>query len=174
MGDPPRVAPAALAPARRALIAQAEAEADRLLAEARRRAEQQVAQARRQVEALVERARAEGKAAAEQQAAAELARARRQARALVLATQREAYEELRQRARRALETLRGSEGYDRLLRRLSLAVQARLGDAPELVVDPPEGGIIARRENRVLDYSLPALLERCLEARAEEVARLWR
>lgn len=170
MGDAARVS---LDPVRAALLAQAEAEAEQLEEQAEERAAAQVERAEEQKAALVRRARAEGEAAAELEASSELTRARRTARTLVLEAQRAAYEDVRREAYAAAQRLRSERRYPELVDRLAERVRVDLGPEAELELDPPEGGVIGRLGNRRVDHTLPALVERCLAERAEEVERLW-
>ena len=170
MGDAARVS---LDPVRAALLAQAEAEAGRLVDQADERVAAQVSRAEEQKTALVDRARAEGEAAAELEAASELTRARRRARTLVLEAQRAIYDDVRREARASVQRLRSEPQYEQLLERLSAVVREELGPEAELVLDPPEGGVIGRLGNRRVEHTLPVLVERCLAERAEEVERVW-
>lgn len=162
-----------LDPVREALLAQAEVEAERLLSQAESRAAGQVAQAEEQKAALVRRARAEGEAAAELEAASELTHARRHARTLVLEAKRAVYDDVRREAQAAVQHLRLEPRYEKLLERLAARAREDLGPEVELEVDPPDGGVIGRVDNRSVDYTLPALVERCFTEHAGELERLW-
>lgn len=170
MGD---AAGVTLDPVREALLAQAEAEAERLERRVEQRAAAQVARAEEHTAALVRHARAEGEAAAELEAAVEMAGARRAARTHVLRAQREVYDEVRREAHAAAERLRSEPEYAELLERLVVRVQEELGVDAELDVDPPAGGVVGRLGNRRLDYTLPVLVERCLGEHAADVEQLW-
>lgn len=164
-----------VSPLRAALLAQATADGERLLAEADEEAAAAIARAERETAALVERARAEGRAAAELEAARERRRARREAHAQLLQAQGELYDELRREASAGVLRLRGEPGYPALLERLTAAARAQLGDEVELEIDPPgRGGVVARAGSRSVDYSLPALVDRCLASLGSELERLWR
>jgi vacuolar-type H+-ATPase subunit E/Vma4 len=162
-----------LEPVRVALLAEAETEADGLVSRADEQAAAQVRQAEEQKAALVHRARTEGEAAAALEAAAELARARRRARRVVLEAQRAAYDDVRQQAHVAAQRLRSGERYQELLDRLVARVREELGPDAEIERDPPDGGVIGRLENRRVDHTLPALVERCLARNAVDLERLW-
>jgi len=162
-----------LDPVREALLAQAEAEAERVMGRAEERAAAQVAQAEEQKAAFVRRARAEGEAAAELEAASELTHARRKARTLVFEAQRAVYDDVQREARAAAERLRSEPRYEELLERLAALAREELGSEAELELDPPDGGVIGRVDNRRVDHTLPALVERCLTEHAAELERLW-
>ncbi len=163
-----------LEPLHDALLAQAQAEADRLLAEARERAAALIAEAERRGAALVERARAEGAAAAAMAGAHDHARARRRARTAVLVARRELYDELCRQATAAARRLRDDPGYRALLERLSAAAREQLGEDAVLEVDPVgAGGVRGAKRGRHVDYTLDALVERCLGRLGGRVEELW-
>jgi hypothetical protein len=92
----------------------------------------------------------------------------------VLAARGAAYQELRQRAGTAVLELRHEAGYADLLARLSAAARRDLGDDADLEVDPPDaGGVRARARTRLVDYTLPALAARCMDALGPRLRRLW-
>lgn len=162
-----------LDPVREALLAQAEAEAERVVGQAEDRAAAQVAQAEEQKAALVLRARAEGEAAAELEAASELTQARRTARTLILEAKRAVYDDVRRESQAAVQRLRSEPRYVELVERLAARAREELGPEVELELDLPDGGIIGRVENRRVDHTLPTLVERCLAEHACELERLW-
>jgi len=83
-------------------------------------------------------------------------------------------EEARARAREAALGLRENPGYPELLERLKRTAIAQLGSEAELEIDPPSvGGVIARAGSVRVDYTLPALAERELEALDGELEGLW-
>jgi vacuolar-type H+-ATPase subunit E/Vma4 len=159
---------------RDALLGEARAEAQRLLAAADERAATGLVEAEKEGKALVERSRAEGEAAAAMAGAREQAQARRLARALLLAARREVYEELVARSRAAAEALRDDPVYESLLDRWSAAAREQLGDDAVLALDPPStGGVLASSGSRHVDYTLHALVDRCLDRLGGELGRLW-
>ncbi len=164
------------ASALRALVlAEADGEAGAAVEEAEAKAAEQVRRARREAAALLLRARREGERAGELETAALRAEARGHARRLVLEARREVYEELCRRAQAAALELRESEAYGALLERLEAAARAQLGPEAEVEIDVPElGGVRARAGTRRVDYTLPALTERCITALGGELERLWR
>ena len=66
-----------------------------------------------------------------------------------------------------------SRGYEELVERLAVRAREALGPEAELELDPPDGGVIGRVDNRLVDHTLPALVERCLAEHAVELERLW-
>ncbi|MGZ4256619.1 MAG: V-type ATP synthase subunit E family protein [Gaiellaceae bacterium] len=162
-------------PLRSALLSLAEADAERALAEAGQRAAAEVGRSERDADAVVERARAEGEAAAEREAARVRAQARAQGRALVLRARRDVYDRFVAEAEAAALGIRGDPGYGALLERLSETVRERLGPGAQLEVDSPDGGgVRGHSGRRHVDYSLPVLVDDCLDRLGEEVQELWR
>lgn len=161
-------------PLRDALLAQVRDEAVRTLA----RADEEAGTRRREAEqhgrALVAQARAEGVAAAGLAGVHGEARSRHRARRLVLEARRELYDEVERQARAAAQTLRDRPGYARLLERLSALAREQLGDEAVLEVDPPDvGGVRASSGGRHVDYTLDALVRRCLSQKQHELDGLW-
>jgi vacuolar-type H+-ATPase subunit E/Vma4 len=168
------VVTAVVEPLRDSLLHQRNEEIARLLADTA----EEVAAKRAEVEqeglALVEQARADGIAAAGIAGAHDEVRARRRVRSLVLTTKRELYDELRRQALEAAQALRQDPRYPALLERLSAAARAQLGDAAVLEVDPPNrGGVRASSGARHVDYTLDALVERCLDRLGGSLEQLW-
>ena len=162
-------------PLRTALLSLAEADAERALAEADDRAAAEIGRSERAADAVVERARAEGEAAAEREAGRVRAEARTEGRALVLGARRDVYEQLVAESQAAALALRNDQAYPALLDRLTDTVRERLGAEVELELDPPgRGGVIGRRGRRRIDYSLPVLVDSCLERFAPKLEELWR
>jgi cell division septum initiation protein DivIVA len=163
-----------LARAESALLADARAEAEQTIRAAGQQAQALVAQAREEAARLVASARAEGEAEAAVEADRWLALARSDARTEILEARREQYETLRREAQAAAQSLRGTAGYERLLARLERRAREQLGAAATLERDAAAGGLVARAGKRQVDYTLVALVERCLERVSAEVERLWR
>ena len=160
--------------ARDALLSDARAAAQRVREEAEADAEARLEVARREAEETIARARARGIAEGRVDAAQEEARERAFARMDVLAAQRESYDELRRCAREAALGLRKEPGYADLLERLAAAARRDLGDDAELEIDPPDvGGVRARAGSRRVEYTLPALADRCAEELGTAAQRLW-
>jgi len=162
----------ALAPARACLLRGAQAEASRILAEAREQADSILRQARRGAAEVVDRAQARGKADAAAAAAAERTRARDQARSIVLGARQEAYLDLRTQVLAAVGGLRTESGYQGLLSRLiTMATQAAGTGATATV--QPEGGVVARSGDVVVDCTLPRLAALAVDELGEQVRELW-
>lgn len=162
-----------LEPLRRALRAETEAEAARRRAEVAAECEQIVAEAERAAQTLAHEARLEGECAAAREAARRHAAAARHARETSLAARRNLVDELRRRSRLAVLDLREQPDYPALLERLSAAARSQLGDEAELVVDPPGGGVIGRRGDASVDYTLTAMADREIDGMGAELERLW-
>jgi vacuolar-type H+-ATPase subunit E/Vma4 len=162
----------ALAPVRAYLLRGAEAEAASILAEARAQADSILGQARRGAAETVGEARARGESDAAAAAAAERSRGRDQARSIVLAARREAYLDLRARVLAAAGGLRTEPGYQGLLRRLvSMATQAA-GPGAAVTVQP-EGGVVARSGDIIVDCTLPRLAGLAVDELGDQVRELW-
>lgn len=162
-----------LQPLRTSLLDRARAEAQSVLDAARREAGDRRAAARAEAGAVLRRAVADCDAAAGAARARRRLRARRQARAIVLRARRDAYEELRTGAQAAVADLRVQPGYAQLRERLAAAARDQLGADAELT-EPAGGGVVARAGERLVDYSLPAMVERCLANLGPELEELWR
>jgi vacuolar-type H+-ATPase subunit E/Vma4 len=162
----------ALGPVRACLLRGAEAEASRILEEARAQADCLVRQARSGAAAMAGQARARGEADAAQAAAAERSRGRDQARSIVLGAQREAYQDLRARVLAAAGGLRTEPGYQELLSRLvSMATRAAGPGAAATL--RPEGGVVARSGDVVVDCTLPRLASLAVDRLGDQVRELW-
>ncbi len=163
-----------LEPLRRALRAETVAAADRRRSEIAAQCEGIVAEAEARARELSHAARVEGERAAAREAGRRHAAAARRARETRLAAQRSLVDELRRRAREAALELREQPDYPELLERLSDAARSQLGDDAELEVDPPgRGGVIGRRGEASVDYSLPAMADRTIDELGPALERLW-
>lgn len=162
-----------LAPVCEALLQQARADAEATVAAARSEDAVVLAAAEREAAAVLERAAADRAAVARSRRARRLIEAHRQGQSAVLAARREAYEELRRRALATAGVARDSPHYGELCERLAAAVRAQLG-AEARLSEPPEGGVRGQAGNRSVDYSLPALVDRCLQCLGGELEELWR
>lgn len=149
----------ALDPLRRALLANARAEADQVLRTAKEAGRQSVSAAQDDVAEQLARARAQGEADGAALLRADEAAARSAARSALLAAQRTAYDELEQRSREAVRALLREPGNRQ---RLASALRARLGEVAE-VSDTDDGGLLARApDGRTLDASVAALVDTAL------------
>lgn len=162
----------ALAPVRTHILHSASAEADRIRARARRQAAAIVRQARHDADEEVEQARIRGRSETAGAAAAILGRGREQARAIVLATEREAYEELRAQVLAAVSGLRDEPGYPALLTQL-IAMAASAAGPGATTTAQPDGGVLARSPQVVVDCTLPRLAGTAVEALGHQVRELW-
>lgn len=157
-----------LEPLRRALLAGASAEADRLRGDAQREGAHAVAQARAEADALLEAARARGESDGAELLAAEQTAAHRAARAAVLLAQHTAYEELR---RSALEAVRELLQEPERRRLLGALLRDRLGGLAT-VSDTADGGLSAQApDGRSIDSSVSALVDSALAGLSLE--QLW-
>lgn len=157
-----------------ALLADAREEAQRLMAQAEGDAVSMLQQARRSADEFVAEARRRGEAEGRRDAARRQARESALARMAILAARREVYEQLRRRAHTAVLSLRDEPGYRTLLEQLASAARRDLGEEAVLEIDPDDvGGVRARAGSRAVDYTLPALAQRCLEGLGPVVQRLW-
>jgi hypothetical protein len=158
----------ALEPLRRALLADARAQAARLRLDAEEAGRRAVADAEVEVAGMLARARAMGEAEGAEQRAADEARVRSAARARVLAGRRATYEELRHRAQAAVRELLQQPGQRELL---AETLRARLGDHAA-VSETDDGGLRARApDGRAVDASVGALVDQALAA--VDLEQLW-
>jgi vacuolar-type H+-ATPase subunit E/Vma4 len=162
-----------LQPLRASLLARAQAQADSIIGAAKREADERRAAARAEAEGLLGRAAADREAAAGAARARRLLSARRQAQTIVLQARRDAYDELRAAAQAATANLRVQPAYARLRERLGEVAREQVGAEADLV-DPPGGGVVASAGERLVDYSLPAMTDRCLAELGPELEELWR
>ena len=126
-------------------------------------------------EAILTKARAEAVAEADSDGATAMGRERRRARRIVLEAQHAAYEGMIARVRAGALALRSDPAYGQLLEGLERSARRRLGDGPVVVQESTSGGgIVAEADGRRLDYTLPALADRCAGELGAEVERLWR
>jgi len=162
----------ALAPVRAYLLRGAEAEAGRILAEARAQADAILEQARSGAAETVGRARAQGEADGAAAAAAERSRGRDQARSIMLGVRREAYQDLRAQVLSAAGGLRTEPGYQGLLGRLVTMATRAAGPGAAVTVQP-EGGVVARSRDVVVDCTLPRLAVLAVDELGDQVRELW-
>jgi len=157
-----------------AALGHASVQAQALRDAASARADQVVAAAGEEAAELLAARRARAERLADLEEHERLAEARAQAGATVLSAQRMVLSEATAAVRAAARRLTVDRRYARLLERLEADARRRLEDGePVQIVPVAEGGFVARAGSRELDYSLDALLERCLEAMTGELERLW-
>jgi vacuolar-type H+-ATPase subunit E/Vma4 len=163
---------AALEPVRRSLREAAQAQAAQIQDEAEKQARIILAGARKEADQIRQAAAAEGEATARSDAALRSARVRRQAHERVLAQQESLHSDLVRQVTEAALALRTAPQYPLLIEQLTKRSHTILGpDAT--VVESPDGGVIAEKDSRRLDLSLPVLASRMLEPRMPEVRALW-
>lgn len=155
---------------RASFLAHAAAEAEHTVAAAAAERARRLDDARDAASRLVAEGRRTGEAAAGAETARTLLEARRRTRASLLAVRRELYDELRERALEQASALLDDAAF---LTRLEGSARAQLG--PAATTDAAAaGGIVACAGGRRVDYSLPALVDRCVAALGERVEELWR
>ncbi len=160
---------------RSSVLAQVGRETDRAEAAARAERPEQLAAARRAVEEMHVEARAAGASDAARDAERLRRAAELDARTRVLASRRATYEALRERALAAVLETRSTPAYAELLARLAAAARADLGADAAIETDPgTDGGVLARQGARLVDYTLPALTDRCLQSLGAPVEAPWR
>jgi vacuolar-type H+-ATPase subunit E/Vma4 len=151
------------------------ADAEAIRTAARERAARIIDQARAEAAALIEQRRKATERLAVLQERERLAEARAQARARVLRAQSSVLIDARRTAHAAVRLLVKDARYEQLLERLAADSRDRLQAlGPVQITVLPEGGLVARAGSREIDYSLAAQLDRCLDAMASELERLWR
>jgi vacuolar-type H+-ATPase subunit E/Vma4 len=162
----------ALAPVRAYLLHGAEAEASRILAKADAQADSILLQARHDATETIDRARARGEEDAATTSAAERSRARDQARSIMLGAQREAYQDLRAQVLTAVGGLRTEPGYQGLLSQLTALATRAAGPGAAITVQP-EGGVVARSDDIMVDCTLPRLADLGVDGLGDQVRELW-
>ena len=162
----------ALAPVRAYLLRAARTEAGQIRAAARAEADQLLSRARQDAERAVRDGAARGRAEAAPLAAAERSRGRAAAQSIVLGAQREAYDEMCRRIGLQADALRADPGYRLMLERLT-ARAARTAGPGATVTALPDGGVLARSGQVVVDCSLPRLAGEAADALGDRVRELW-
>jgi vacuolar-type H+-ATPase subunit E/Vma4 len=163
-----------LQPVRRALLDDATHDAEQIAGRASQRAADVVDSARRESATQLEQVRRRRERSAEAHAEQMLAMAHNNAHEAILRAREVVRRQLIDETRRSVMAVRNDERYDTLLDRLEDLARAQLGADARIDRDPaPDGGVIATNGSRRVDYTLPALADRALEALADEVALLW-
>jgi vacuolar-type H+-ATPase subunit E/Vma4 len=158
-----------LDPYREALLQEVRARADAKRTEATQDANDRMAEAREHAERMIREARMDGEAAAERETAREHVRARRRARRVVLEARRGALVRLRRAALDAAMAARSDPGYATFVARLTELARDQLGEGARLTVDPPgAGGVVAEADDRRVDYTIEAIVDRMLAGVAQE------
>lgn len=159
---------AAIAPVRAALLARAQAEADRVHAEADTQAAEALAEAQQKATAIRAEARAAGEADAKATLAIDRARTQRRGRATILQARHAAYVRFQAQTRLAVTALCATPQYPELREALAQAAHGALGPSAD-IEEADGGGIVARAGNRRVDLSLRQLADRAVEALASEL-----
>jgi vacuolar-type H+-ATPase subunit E/Vma4 len=163
-----------LEPVRAELFADARDEAARIVSAARRDADELRAETERRCDVEVAAATRHGDLVARAIAERTLARARNDARAKVLERQERARNALVASVHEAVLDLRHDPRYPDLLDVLEDMARHQLGPSARVDRDPiSAGGVTATVGPRQVDYSLPALADRALDALGDEVIALW-
>lgn len=163
-----------LEPVRRALLADATAQAEALVAAATRDVEASIAEVEQecdeQVTEIEQRSARASRASLDQR----IAEARADAHEAVLAARARTHDRLVEAAHAAAIGMRGDPRYPALLDHFERVARDQLGDDAVIERDPtPNGGIVATLGSRRVDYSLPQLADRALDVLADEVTRSW-
>ena len=159
---------------RRALIEDAQADADRIIAEATREAALTADEAEREAAEQIRRAERRGAAAAQARADRTLARARGDAHGAVLQAQEAVRRRLQHAVQAAAFDLRPDPRYPELLNELERLARNQLGPTVQIERDGSTGGgITAIAGPRRVDYTLAALADRALDALAAKTTLLW-
>jgi len=160
---------------RASFLARAAEDAKLTIAAAEDAGRARLVDARRRAAEIVASARAAGEADARLEAARTIAMTRRRARSATLAARFVLYEELRRQCLDAAAQMLDRPSYPSFLRGLERAAESELGAGAAVELDAGVvGGVVARAGSRVVDYSLPALVERCVGLLGERVEELWR
>jgi len=159
---------------RKTVLDEAQRDARERLQQVEESARRKVDAARQKFERLMEEARGEGRESAERETRRRRSEARREARAQVLRVRHEALERLRERTLQRFQQKRGDNDYRRFMSRLERIAREQLGDEARIEPDADAGGLVARCEGRLVDYRLPAVVDRALEDLGAELEELWR
>lgn len=164
-----------LAPLQLELEKRAADEVARIDQEAQRSKKDIEEEARTEAARRQEEARKQGEAMADSDARRQLMMERREARSRVLAARQEALDELRKQCLRAAEEFHASADYERTEQQLVDQARRVLGDADCRVERDPDGkgGVRAMSGTRLVDFSFPALVDRCLAGLGAGAEELW-
>lgn len=164
-----------LDPLAEALLADVRAESERAVAAARSKADEVLETARADAEALLDAARAEGESSAQADLDRSLADARRAAARSIQEARNGALSGLRAGALKAVQERCQGPDYEAFLDQLVDVAKAQLGPTVRVTRGVPgAGGVIAEAEGRLVDYTLPALVDRCLGGLGVGAEELWR
>jgi vacuolar-type H+-ATPase subunit E/Vma4 len=164
-----------LAPLRHELEKRAADEVARIEEEAQGSRKGIEEEARAEATRRKDQARRQGEAMADAESTRRMLMERREAGRRVLEARRDALDELRQQCLRAAEELRASEDYESIEEALVDQARRVLGDGDCRVERDPggKGGVRATSGTRLVDLSLPALVDRCLAGLGADAQELW-
>lgn len=158
---------------RSTILANAEVEAAAEVARAETSAAQQVQSARDAAATRVAEAHAAAEVDADAQFTIERAAVRRQARRIVLEAQARARSALVRDAISSLQARRGTATYQELIDRFAQRSKEQLGPDTD-IRESEAGGVIGTCGRRSVDYTLPAVVERAVDAIGPDIEELWR
>lgn len=163
-----------LEPARRALLADADDEAERIVSEASRTAADIIGTAERECETQLDQVRRRRDRSTEAYVEQMLTTARSDAHEAVLRAREASRRRLIDAIHQSVMALPDDPRYGALLDHLEELARRQLGVDAVIDRDPrPGGGIIAVSGSRRVDYTLPALADRALEGLADKIVQLW-
>ncbi len=158
---------------RAAIITDARAEAAAILGEAETEAARRLRAAREAAISQVDGARSAAMAEADAQLATARAAVSRQARRTVLEARARARAVLVRETVAALRAQRDGTAYKNLIDALARRVRTQLG--PDATIRESRlGGVTATSGRRSVDYTVPVIVERVVDALGPEVDQLWR
>ena len=162
-----------LGPVIEAMLNEAEQRATLILGDADAQASGSLEDARRRGDELLAAARADGATTARRVATRIISEARRHAREEVLGVQRQIYERVRSLAQAQLDGLVNSPAAKELNSSLGQLARDYLGPAAKVETSETGVGVIATKDQRRLDLSSSALLERELRSVGPRIEELW-
>jgi len=163
-----------LEPVRRALHADATAQAEALVAAATRDVEALIADAQQQCDEQVVEVERRSARASRASLDQRIADARAEAHDAVLRARARTHNRLVEAAHAAAIEMRHDPRYPTLLDHFERVAREQLGDDAVIERDPrPGGGIVAEVGSRRVDYSLARLADRALDVLADGVTRSW-
>ncbi len=162
-----------LGPVIEAMLNEAEQRATLILGDADAQASGSLEDARRRGDELLAAARADGATTARRVATRIISEARRHAREEVLGVQRQIYERVRSLAQAQLDGLVNSPATKELNSRLGELARDYLDPDAKVETSETGVGVIATKDQRRLDLSSSALLERELRSVGPRIEELW-
>lgn len=157
---------------RESVLADARAEASRLLAEADDDSRRRIGDAEDRADELRRRARQQGRDAERRRLQQQQADERRRAREAVLRARQAARQRLRADVLERLAERRGEDDLAALTTRCVAAARRQLGDGAQVEV-ADDGGVVARADDRLVDYRLASLVDIVIDDMGTAVQELW-